>query len=62
MTLGVVQSDCDVRTRFAASHNVDLETRCVIVCVGACCGRGGGIVTSELGPLLLTMLTLKRVT
>jgi hypothetical protein len=34
--------DRDVRTRSAASRNVDLETRYVIVCVGACCGRGGG--------------------
>jgi hypothetical protein len=41
MTLGVVPSDRDVRTRSAASRNVDLETRYVIVCVGACCGRGG---------------------
>jgi hypothetical protein len=41
MTLGVVLSDRDVRTRSAASRNVDLETRYVIVCVGACCGRGG---------------------
>jgi hypothetical protein len=42
MTLGVVPSDRDVRTRCAASRNVDLETHYVIVCVGACCGRGGG--------------------
>jgi hypothetical protein len=62
MTLGVVPSDRDVRTRSAASRNVDLEARYVIVCVGACCGRGGGIVTSELGQMLLAMLTLKRVT
>jgi hypothetical protein len=33
MTLGVVPSDRDVRTRSAASRNVDLET---------CCGRSGG--------------------
>jgi hypothetical protein len=32
MTLGVVQSDRDVITRSAASRNVDLETRYVIVC------------------------------
>jgi hypothetical protein len=37
MTLGVVPSDRDVRTRSAASRNVDLETCYVIVCVGACC-------------------------
>jgi hypothetical protein len=41
MTLEFVPSDCDVRTRPAASRNVDFETRYVIVCVGACCGRGG---------------------
>jgi hypothetical protein len=62
MTLRVVPSDRDVRTRPAASRSVDLETRYVIVYVGACCGRGGEIVTSELGPLLLAKLTLKRVT
>jgi hypothetical protein len=33
MTLEVVPSDRDVRTRSAASRNVDLETRYVIVCV-----------------------------
>jgi hypothetical protein len=42
MTLGVVPSDRDVSTRSAASLNVDLETRYVIVCVGACYGRSGG--------------------
>jgi hypothetical protein len=42
MTLGVAPSDRDVRTRSAATRNVDLETRCVIVCVGACWGSGGG--------------------
>jgi hypothetical protein len=45
MTLGVVPSDRDARTRSAASRNVDLETRYVIVCVGACCGRGGDFRT-----------------
>jgi hypothetical protein len=62
MTLRDVPSDRDVRTRSAVSRNVDLETRYVIVCVGACCGRGGRIVTSELGPMFLAMLTLKRFT
>jgi hypothetical protein len=42
MTLGVAPSDRDVRTRSAASRNGDLETRYVIVCVGACWGRRGG--------------------
>jgi hypothetical protein len=41
MTLGVVTSDRDVKTRSAASRNVDLETRYVIVCVGVCCGKNG---------------------
>jgi hypothetical protein len=41
MTFGVAPSDRDVRTRSAAARNVDLETLYVIVCVGACCGRGG---------------------
>jgi hypothetical protein len=40
--LSVVPSDRDVRTRSSLSRNVDLETRYVIVGVGACCGRGGG--------------------
>jgi hypothetical protein len=42
MTLGIVPSDRDVRSRFAASRNADLETRYIIVVVGACCGRNGG--------------------
>jgi hypothetical protein len=42
MNLRAAPSDRDVRTRPAASRNVDLETRYVIVGVGACCGRGGG--------------------
>jgi hypothetical protein len=37
MNLGVAPSDRDVRTRPAVSRNVDLETRYVIVRVGACC-------------------------
>jgi hypothetical protein len=41
MTLGVVPSDRDVRTRSAASRNVEVKTRYVIVCVGACCGSSG---------------------
>jgi hypothetical protein len=35
MTLRVVPSNRDVRTRSAASRNVDFETRYVIVCVVA---------------------------
>jgi hypothetical protein len=42
MTLGVVPSDRDVRTRSAASRNVDLETRYVIVCVLARVAKGMG--------------------
>jgi hypothetical protein len=41
-SMRVAPSDRDVRTQTAASRNVDLETRYVIVCVGACCERGGG--------------------
>jgi hypothetical protein len=42
MTLGVVPSDRDVRTRSAASRNVDLETRYVIVCLVARVAEGMG--------------------
>jgi hypothetical protein len=42
MNLEVAPSDRDVRTRPAASRNVDLETLYVIVCVSACCERSGG--------------------
>jgi hypothetical protein len=42
MTLRTAPSDCDVRTRFAASRNVDLETRYVIVCVVARVAEGVG--------------------
>jgi hypothetical protein len=42
MTLRAALSDRDVRTRSSASRNVDLETRYVIVCVVARCGRSGG--------------------
>jgi hypothetical protein len=47
MTLGIVPSDRDVKTRSAASRNVDLETRYVIVGVGACGGGGGEGVGEE---------------
>jgi hypothetical protein len=42
MTLGVAPSDRDVRTRSAASCNVDLETRYVIVYVVARVAEGVG--------------------
>jgi hypothetical protein len=42
MTLGVAPSNRDVRTRSAASRNVDLETRYVIVCVVARVAEGVG--------------------
>jgi hypothetical protein len=42
MTLGVVPSDRDVRTRSAASRNVDLETLYLIVCVVARVADGVG--------------------
>jgi hypothetical protein len=42
MTLGVAPSDREVRTRSAASRNVDLETRYVIVCVVARVAEGVG--------------------
>jgi hypothetical protein len=42
MNLRVVPSDRDVRTRSAASRNVDLETRYVTVCVVACVAEGVG--------------------
>jgi hypothetical protein len=42
MTLRVAPSDRDVRTRFAAFCNVDLETPYVIVCVVARVAEGVG--------------------
>jgi hypothetical protein len=42
MNLRAVPSDRDVRIRSAASRNVDLETRYVIVCVVARVAEGVG--------------------
>jgi hypothetical protein len=42
MNLRATPSDRDVRTQSAAARNVDLETRCVIVCVVARVVEGVG--------------------